>query len=113
MTAVLTALVLMFTPQQHMNYRWNVVRPYNTKLERMAMCESEKHWHVVTYIHGVPKYFGGLQFDMSTWRSVGGRGFPNRATVLEQKYRAVVLIKNWRRLGYKGPYTAWPQCGSV
>lgn len=80
--------------------RWKVVKPYNAKLERMARCESGGRWHIATG-NG---FFGGLQFTYSTWRSVGGRGMPHRNSELEQKYRAVKLI---RRAGY-GP---WPVCG--
>jgi hypothetical protein len=80
--------------------RWHAVRPYNAKLERMAQCESSGRWHIATG-NG---YFGGLQFDLRTWRSVGGRGYPHRASRLEQKYRAVRLI---HRAGYR----PWPVCG--
>lgn len=88
-------------PTHHIN-RWKVVRPYNAKLERMAMCESTKRW----YLASGNGFFGGLQFKLSTWWSVGGRGYPHQNSKLEQKYRAVKLI---RRVGY-GP---WPVCGSA
>jgi len=100
LTAVLTALVIAVTPQT--DHRWQVVRPYNAKLERMAMCESTKRWHLNTG-NG---FYGGLQFDLSTWRSVRGRGYPHRNSRLEQKFRAVKLIK---RRGY----APWPRCGSA
>lgn len=80
--------------------RWAVVRPYNAKLERMAWCESRQRWDLNTH-NG---FYGGLQFTVSTWRGVGGRGMPHWASELEQKFRAVLLI---RRAGY-GP---WPVCG--
>lgn len=82
--------------------RWQVVKPYNAKLERMAMCESTKRWFIATG-NG---FFGGLQFDKPTWRSVGGRGYPHQNSKLEQKYRAVLLIK------LRG-YSPWPKCGYV
>lgn len=109
MTVLLTALVLL-TPTQNQDYRWNVVRPYNAKLERMAQCESTKRWHIVKTARDrygrIVHYYGGLQFDLQTWRSVGGRGFPHRQIKLEQKFRAVKLIK---RRGY----SPWPICGRV
>jgi len=109
---ILTALSLMVQAQPHHHrpdLRWNVVRPYNQKLERMALCESTKRWWITTYAgrdrNGNPVYYyGGLQFDLSTWRSVGGKGFPHHNSILEQKYRAVKLIK---RRGY----SPWPICG--
>ena len=76
------------------------VRPYRAKLRRMAWCESTGRWHIATG-NG---YYGGLQFDVQTWRSVGGTGMPHWASRLEQSYRAVLLI---RRRGYQ----PWPICG--
>ena len=101
MTVVLTALILMLPTAQE-DIRWQAVRPYNAKLERMASCESTKRWSLNTG-NG---YYGGLQFDLSTWRSVGGRGYPHHNSKLEQKYRAVKLI---RKRGYR----PWPRCGSA
>ena len=99
LTVVLTALILMIPATHQQDSRWSVVQPYNAKLVRMARCESTSRWHLNTG-NG---FYGGLQFDLSTWKSVGGRGYPHWNTVLEQKYRAVKLIK---RRGY-GP---WPRC---
>jgi hypothetical protein len=80
--------------------RRRVVRPYRAKLNRMAWCESSGRWWLSTG-NG---YYGGLQFTLRTWRSVGGWGYPHRNTKLEQMYRAVRLI---RRAGY----SPWPVCG--
>lgn len=106
--AIFTALSLMVSVHPHHrphDLRWEVVRPYNQKLERMAMCESTKRWWIVTRVKGAI-FYGGLQFDLPTWRSVGGRQYPHQNTILEQKYRAVKLIK---RRGYQ----PWPVCGYV
>ena len=92
----------MVKPKHHRINRWTVVKPYNQKLERMAWCESTGRWFIATG-NG---FFGGLQFDAQTWRSVGGKGLPHQNSKLEQKYRAVKLI---RTRGY-GP---WPVCGSA
>lgn len=81
-------------------HKQRVVAPYRLKLLRMAQCESTGNWHIATG-NG---YFGGLQFDLATWRGVGGRGFPHQASPLEQMYRAVLLI---RRRGF----APWPVCG--
>lgn len=77
------------------------IRPLDNKLDRMAECESGGRWHLATG-NG---FYGGLQFDLTTWSGVGGFGFPHQNTELEQKYRAVKLI---HRRGF-GP---WPVCGS-
>lgn len=100
---ILTTLILMVTsPAQHQDYRWQIVRPYNAKLERMANCESDQRWHLNTH-NG---YYGGLQFKLSTWKSVGGFGYPHHHSELEQKFRAVKLIKKYG-------YQPWPRCGYV
>lgn len=100
MALALTVLTLATSTVQHADHRWQIVRPYNAKLERMAQCESAGRWSINTG-NG---FYGGLQFTLSTWRSVGGRGYPHQNSELEQKYRAVKLIK---LQGY-GP---WPICG--
>jgi hypothetical protein len=81
--------------------RWRrVVRPYDPWLTRTARCESGLRWHIATG-NG---FYGGLQFTLSSWRAVGGGGFPHWATPLEQKYRGVRLL--W--VQGRG---AWPVCG--
>ncbi|HQY99342.1 MAG TPA: transglycosylase family protein [Propionicimonas sp.] len=50
---------------------------------RIAKCESGGRWHINTG-NG---YYGGLQFSLATWRSVGGRDFasrPHKASKAEQ-----------------------------
>jgi hypothetical protein len=66
----------------------------------MAQCESTGRWFIATG-NG---FYGGLQFDAQTWHSVGGSGLPHQNSILEQKFRAVLLI---RRRGY----APWPICG--
>ena len=51
--------------------------------DRIARCESGGNWSINTG-NG---YYGGLQFSLSTWNSVGGRDFaasPNQASRAEQ-----------------------------
>ena len=80
--------------------RWRrVVRPYRSHFESIARCESTSRWHLSTG-NG---FFGGLQFTLSSWRYVGGGGYPHHATKLEQMYRGVLLM---RRQGWG----AWPNC---
>ena len=51
--------------------------------DRIAKCESGNRWNINTG-NG---YYGGLQFNLATWRSVGGTDFaayPHQATRAEQ-----------------------------
>ena len=84
----------------HVRRHWQrTVRPYRARLRRMAWCESTGRWHISTG-NG---YYGGLQFSLSSWRAVGGSGYPHHATRLEQMYRAV-------RLSRLQGWGAWPNC---
>lgn len=100
MVAVLTAVILMMPFGHHYDSRWKTVQPYNAKLERIAYCESRGRWSINTG-NG---FYGGLQFTLSTWKSIGGRGYPHQNSELEQKYRAVLLIR-------EEGYSPWPVCG--
>ena len=66
---------------------------------QLAACESSGDWGINTG-NG---YFGGLQFTLSSWRAVGGAGFPHHAHPMEQIARADYLqrIQGWQ---------AWPMC---
>lgn len=56
---------------------------------KLRMCESSDRYHVNTGTG----YYGAYQFDMSTWRSVGGAGRPDQASPAEQDYRALYLYR--------------------
>ncbi|WP_246861942.1 resuscitation-promoting factor [Nocardioides sp. SYSU D00065] len=51
-------------------------------------------------------YYGLYQFDVSTWRSVGGSGLPTSASAGEQTYRAKLLYQRRGR-------SPWPTCGRL
>ena len=72
----------------------------STILERIAECESGGD----PTMDSGNGYYGKYQFSRSTWRSVGGRGNPARASEAEQDRRAARL---YRREGTK----PWPVCG--
>jgi len=67
--------------------------------DRLAACESGGNWSINTG-NG---YYGGLQFTLSSWRAVGGQGYPQHATKSEQIARAQILQS---RQGWG----AWPAC---
>jgi hypothetical protein len=69
--------------------------------DRIAQCESNGNWSINTG-NG---YYGGLQFDLRTWRAVGGTGLPSQASRAEQIHRAELL-----RARNGGGYGAWPTC---
>jgi hypothetical protein len=70
--------------------------------DRLAECESNGNWAINTG-NG---YYGGLQFSLSTWRSVGGSGYPHEASREEQIHRAEILRD------INGGYGAWPSCSA-
>lgn len=81
--------------------RWRkVARPYRPWLARVRWCESRGNYRTNTG-NG---FYGAYQFLVSTWRSVGGRGYPHEAEPAEQDYRAVLLLK----IAGRSP---WPICG--
>ncbi|AHH97770.1 transglycosylase family protein [Kutzneria viridogrisea] len=62
---------------------------------RLRMCESTDTYTVVS---ADGRYFGAYQFDLPTWRSVGGAGLPSQAGQSEQDYRALYLyrMRGWQ-----------------
>jgi hypothetical protein len=77
------------------------IRPYRARLRRIAQCESGNDPRAISQSG---TYRGMLQFDLQTWRSVGGHGDPAVATRLEQLYRGMRLYKQ------RGS-APWPVCG--
>lgn len=73
-----------------------VIRPWL----RVAACESGGNWAINTG-NG---FYGGLQFDLQTWQSVGGQGYPHQNSAHEQAYRASILHSQ------RGTQP-WPHCG--
>ena len=56
---------------------------------RLRVCESGNNYRTNTG-NG---YYGAYQFDLGTWRSVGGTGLPSDASPAEQDYRARLLYQ--------------------
>lgn len=67
--------------------------------DRLAQCESSGNWAANTG-NG---YYGGLQFALSSWQSVGGTGYPNDASRETQ-------IEMGKRLYAQGGWSHWPGC---
>lgn len=70
-------------------------------LERIAECESGGDPRAVS-ANGL--YRGKYQFHRDTWRGVGGKGDPAKASEREQDRRAAILYQR------TGP-SSWPVCG--
>ncbi|MGA8209667.1 MAG: transglycosylase family protein [Nocardioidaceae bacterium] len=66
----------------------------------LARCESGGNPRAVN----PAGYYGLYQFSPSTWRSVGGRGLPSRASAGEQTARAQALFS-------RSGSSPWPVCG--
>ena len=67
--------------------------------DALAQCESGGNWSINTG-NG---YYGGLQFALTSWRAVGGTGYPHQHSREEQIRRGIALqrIQGWG---------AWPAC---
>lgn len=78
-----------------------VITPGSSIWDRLASCESGGNWSINTG-NG---FYGGLQFTLSSWRGVGGSGYPHLASKSEQIARAQILQS---RQGWG----AWPACSA-
>jgi len=67
--------------------------------DKLAQCESGGNWNINTG-NG---YYGGIQFNASTWKAYGGRGMPHQASKAEQ------IAVAERTLAAQG-WNAWPAC---
>ncbi|HZX06914.1 MAG TPA: transglycosylase family protein [Kribbella sp.] len=67
---------------------------------KVANCESSGNPHAVNG----GGYYGLFQFDLQTWRSVGGSGNPTSASAGEQLMRA-------KKLYSQRGASPWPVCG--
>jgi len=68
--------------------------------DELADCESGGNWAANTG-NG---YYGGLQFNLSTWQSYGGTGYPN-----ENSRETQIAIATKVR-DANGGYGSWPAC---
>lgn len=68
--------------------------------DAVAACESGGNWAINTG-NG---YYGGLQFNMGTWRANGGSGSPHNAS-REEQIRVANRVLSSQGIG------AWPVCG--
>ena len=67
--------------------------------DKLAQCESGGNWNINTG----NDYYGGIQFNASTWRAYGGKGMPHQASKAEQ-----IRVAE-RTLAAQG-WGAWPAC---
>jgi hypothetical protein len=68
----------------------------------LARCESSGNPRAVN----PAGYYGLYQFDLRTWRGVGGSGYPHHAPAAEQTRRAHLLYDD------RGA-SPWPHCGRL
>ncbi len=68
--------------------------------DQLAQCEAGGNWAANTG-NG---YYGGLQFNLSTWHSYGGPGYPHTAS-RETQIAIATKVRD-----ASGGYGAWPAC---
>ncbi|MQA09939.1 MAG: transglycosylase [Pseudonocardiaceae bacterium] len=68
--------------------------PPSSDWDAVRMCESSDNYGTNTGTG----YYGAYQFDLPTWQSVGGDGYPHQASPAEQDYRALYLyrMRGWQ-----------------
>jgi hypothetical protein len=81
---------------------WQPGEPSDADFDRVAACESGGRWDLRTG-NG---YYGGLQFSLSTWRALGGLGYPHQHS---REAQIEIARRQWRISGWK----AWPVCGRL
>jgi resuscitation-promoting factor RpfA len=69
------------------------------QFERLASCESGGRWNINTG-NG---YYGGLQFNLATWRGLGMSGYPHQASKATQ-------IAAGQKLHSQRGWQPWPAC---
>jgi len=74
----------------------------NTVWDALAQCESGGNWAINTG-NG---YYGGLQFNVGTWRAYGGTGLPSQAS------RETQIAIATKLRDASGGYGAWPGCAA-
>ena len=74
----------------------------NTVWDQLAQCESGGNWAINTG-NG---YYGGLQFNLGTWQSYGGSGYPH------QNSREAQIAVAERLRAATGGYGSWPHCAA-
>ncbi len=72
--------------------------------DAVAACESGGNWHINTG-NG---FYGGLQFDYSTWLANGGGAYAQRADLATREQQIAVANKLYAARGS----APWPVCGS-
>ncbi len=73
-----------------------------TVWDSLAKCESGGNWAINTG-NG---YYGGLQFNLGTWRAYGGTGYPHQAS------RETQIAVATRLRDATGGYGSWPGCAA-
>ena len=74
----------------------------STVWDQLAQCESGGNWAINTG-NG---YYGGLQFNLSTWQSYGGTGLPS------ENSRETQIAVAERLRAATGGYGSWPSCSA-
>jgi uncharacterized protein YabE (DUF348 family) len=97
-TAALAAIVRIGTKAPVVAYASG-----NSVWDRLAQCEAGGNWAINTG-NG---YYGGLQFNLGTWQSYGGSGYPH------QNSRETQIMIAERVRAATGGYGSWPGCAAA
>jgi uncharacterized protein YabE (DUF348 family) len=98
---------VLSTPVTQVEKVGTKVRPVTTSglnWDAVAACESGGNWHINTG-NG---YYGGLQFNESTWLSNGGGAYASRPDLASRDQQIAVADRLYAARGS----SPWPVCGA-
>lgn len=99
-------LIWMETPGAAEHFAWatapKVAAQTWTVWDELRLCEAPD-WAGGWQANTGNGYYGGLQFSLSSWRGVGGTGYPH------QHSRETQIVMGERLLAAQG-WGAWPTC---
>jgi resuscitation-promoting factor RpfB len=79
------------------------VPPDGLNWDALAQCESGGNWHINTG-NG---FYGGVQFDYTTWLGAGGGQYAERADLATREQQIAIASKVYADRGS----SPWPACG--
>lgn len=117
--AVVCSLAQLFAAQFSTAQAFASPLPHNERPATDATSTHTRDWACIRWYESRDNYrsvgdqYGAYQFTLGTWRMLGYKGFPNRASAHEQN-QAALRLWHWDLVHTGNPWSAWqtaPLCG--